>query len=501
MAEKSYREWSPDQPYLLPPSPTDWLPVGHLAYFVMEVVGELDLSAFEEEIQRKDARGERPYNPAMMVALLLYSYSTGRYSSRRIARGTYEDVALRVIAAGQHPHFTTVNQFRLDHWDSLASLFEQVFTMCRRVGMVRLGEVALDGSKIKASASKHKAMSYQRMEKEEARLEAEVEALLRQAQRIDEEEDRRYGKGKDEEDLPEELRRREQRLERLREAMAELEREAAAGRAAQLRELAAGQREKAEDESVAPDQRKRARTRARKSEEQARRLDPEGDEGQEDQLELPLNRVPCEPDGKPKPTAQRNFTDPESRIMLKDGAFIQSYNVQIVVDGANQVIVAEGVSNQSPDQQYLIPMVERVLGSCEGAPAALLADSGYFSQENVERAQREGIDPYIAVGREKNSDAPTAGGSTQAQLVKKAMGEKLKEGAGKSVYARRKGIVEPVFGQIEQGRGFRSFSQRGLAKVRKEWTFVCLTHNLLKLFRHVVGQGNIANLSLATGTG
>lgn len=501
MAEKSYREWSPSQPYLLPPSPTEWLPAGHLAYFVVEIVGELDLSGLDEKIQSKDARGERPYSPAMMVALLLYSYSTARYSSRRIARGTYEDVALRVISAGQHPHFTTVNQFRLDHWDSLAGLFGQVYKMCRRVGMVRLGQVALDGAKIKASASKHKAMSYQRMNQEEARLQAEVEALLRRAQQIDEEEDQRYGAGRDEEDLPAELARREQRLERLRAAKAELEKEAAAGRAAELRELAAGQHAKADDQSVPADERKRARTRAQKSEEQAGALSPEGDEGQEGQLELPLNRVPCEAEGKPKPSAQRNFTDPESRIMVKDGGFIQSYNAQIVVDGASQVIIAEGVSNQAPDQQYLVPMVERILGFCDEVPEALLADSGYFSQQNVERVEGHGIDPYIAVGREKKSDAPPEEQCSGAQQARAAMGKKLKEGVGKAVYARRKAIVEPVFGQIEQGRGFRAFSQRGLAKVRNEWAFICLTHNLLKLFRHVVGQRTNAQLSLAAGAG
>ena len=503
MAEKSYREWSPSQPYLLPPSPSEWLAPGHLAYFIVEIVEELDLSAIEATIQSKDARGERPYNPAMMVALLLYSYSTGRYSSRRIAGGTYDDVALRVIAAGQHPHFTTVNQFRLDHWGSLAELFGQVYKMCGRAGMVRLGQVALDGAKIKASASKHKAMSYQRMNQEEARLQAEVEALLRRAQQIDEEEDQRYGEGKDEEDLPAELTQREQRLERLRAAKAELEREAAAGRAAQLRELAAGQRAKADDESVRSDERKRARTRARKSEEQAQSLSPESPvEGEEEttgQLELPLNRVASDPEGKPKRSAQRNFTDPESRIMVKDGGFIQSYNAQIVVDATSQVIIAEGVSNQAPDQQYLIPMVERMLGQCGEVPEVLLADSGYFSQENVEQVEGHGTDPFIAVGREKKGEVPPGEQTTGAQRARAAMGEKLKEGVGKAVYARRKGIVEPVFGQIEQGRGFRVFSQRGLEKVRNEWTFVCLTHNLLKLFRRALEQRPAACPSPATG--
>jgi len=506
MGEKSFREWTPGQGYLLPPSPMEWLPSGHLAYFILEVLGELDLSGIEEQIRLKDARGERPYAPTMMVALFLYGYSTGQFSSRRIARGTYEDVALRMIAAGEHPHFTTINQFRLEHWERLAELFEQVFEMCRRAGMVKLGQVALDGTKIKASASKHKAMSYQRMSQEENRLRAEVEELLRRGQQTDEEEDRRYGPGQDEEDLPQELRRREQRLERIRAAKAELEKEAAEGRAAELREQAAGQRAKADDESVEADERKRSRTRAEKSEKQAEALDPKTASGSDEteessQQELPLHRVASEPEGKPKPTAQRNFTDPDSRIMVKDGAFIQGYNAQIVVDGASQLIIAQGVSNQSPDQQYLVPMVERMLGICDEVPQTFLADSGYFSQQNVEHLEARAIDPFIAVRRESKSEEPATEVTTAAQRVRASMGLKLKEGQGKEVYARRKAIVEPVFGQIEQGRGFRRFSQRGHAKVRCEWAFVCLTHNLLKLFRHVVRQRPSAPLSLATWPG
>jgi len=506
MAEKSYRAWNPGQSYLLPPSPLEWLPEGHLAYFILEIVTEFDLTAIEEEIQRKDARGERPYSPSMMVALMLYSYSTGRFSSRRIARGTYEDVALRVIAGEEHPHFTTINQFRLEHWGTLAGLFVQGYQMCRKAGLVTLGQVALDGTKIKAAASKHKAMSYQRMGQDELRLRGEVEALLRRAQQADDEEDRRYGPGQDREDLPAELARREQRLERIRAAKAELEKEAAAGRAAELREQAAGQRVKADDESVRSDERKRARTRAEKAEQAAEELKPEGspvakDEGQAGQQELPLHRVASELEGKPKPEAQRNFTDPESRIMVKDGAFIQAYNAQIVVDGASQVIIAQGVSNQSPDQEYLVPMVERMVVICDQPPEALLADSGYFSQENVERLEGQGIEPFIAVARESKSAVAPTGRSTPAQQIRVSMGEKLREGAGKAIYARRKAIVEPVFGQVEQGRGFRRFSQRGLEKVRNEWAFICLTHNLLKLFRKVVGQRPIARLTLAARSG
>jgi transposase len=468
----------------------------------MDVVGQLDLSKIEEKMQSKDARGEKPFSPQMMVALLLYSYSTGRYSSRRIARGSYEDVPLRVIAAGEHPHFTTINQFRLDHWDALADLFSQVYGMCLRIGMVRLGDVSLDGAKIKANASKHKAMSYQRMGEEEKRVQAEMHELLRRAKEIDEEEDVLYGEAEDREDVPKELGRREERLKKLHVAKTELEKEAAAARAAELRELAAGQRAKAADEAVAHDERKRAEKRAKKHERQAEALWPEPDEGAKDRQELPRNRVPCEPEGLPKPKAQRCFSDPESRIMVKDGAFVQSYNAQVVVDGKSQVIVAQGVSNQAPDAEYLIPMVERMLDGCGKAPEALLADSGYFSKENVEAVQATGSEAFIAVSREKKADAAGGGGEgTAAQKVRAAMAEKLKDGRGKVIYARRKGVVEPVFGQIEEARGFRRFSQRGLAKVRNEWAFVCLTHNLLKLFRYTIAQAPPARLSTARGGG
>jgi transposase len=466
----------------------EWLPEEHLAYFILDVVGELDLGHVEEAIQQKDARGERPYAPGMMTALLLYGYCVGEYSSRRIARATFEDVAFRVIAAGEHPHFTTINQFRLDHGESLGGLFVEVLVMCQRAGLVKMGHVALDGAKIKAAASKHKAMSYKRMNQDEARLQAEVQEMLRRVEQTDKEEDQLYGVGQDEEGLPAELSRREEGLKRIRAAKAELEKEAAEGRAAELREQAERQRAKVDDESLPDHERKRARTRAKKADQKAAAFAPETkenrDEGEADQKELPLHRVASEVDGKPKPAAQRNFTDPESCIMVKDGAYIQAYNAQIIVDEANQVIIAHGVSNQSPDQEYLVPMVERMLDSGAQVPEALLADSGYFSKDNVEHLQNRKVEPSIAVGREGTAAAPLTEASTAAQSVRASMREKLSKRQGKTVYSRRKVIVEPVFGQIEEARGFRRFSQRGQAKVRCEWALVCMTHNLLKLFRH-----------------
>jgi transposase len=476
------------QSFLLPPSPLEWLPEGHLAYFVLEVAQALDLSAIEDTIQEKDGRGERPYPPAMMVALLVYGYCVGVFSSRRLARATYEDVAFRVIAGGEHPHFTTVNQFRLEHRDRLAKLFVQVLRLCRKAGLVKLGHVAFDGSKVAANASKHKAMSYKRMQEEERRLAAEVQALLAKADETDAREDAQYGVGKAPEDLPEELQRRESRRSRILEAKAALEKEAAEARAEELRELAQVQREKANAENVDPTERKRAATRAEKADEKARELtgkdsDDDGPGGGGATSDLPHHRVPAEPDGTPKPSAQRNFTDPDSRIMVKGGEILQGYNAQAAVDAESQIIVAAAVTNQPPDQEHLAPMLAQVVANCGQAPAVASADSGYFSRENVEACAAQGVDAHIAVGRNPAKTSPASRSPTPAQQARAAMAAKLKTAEGKAIYARRKCIVEPAFGQIKQARGFRRFSFRGLEKVRAEWSFVCATHNLLKLFR------------------
>jgi transposase len=492
MPAKSYRPWNPYQGYLVPPSPLDWLPEDHLAYFVLELVQTLDLSEIEMVIQSKEPRGERPYSPQMMVALLLYGYSVGVFSSRKIAQATYDYVAFRVLAGDTHPYFTTINQFRLNYHEALARLFLQGLKLCQKAGLVKLGHVSLDGSKIQANASKHKAMSYERMEKEEARLKAEIEAMLRGADEIDREEDERYGREQDAQDLPEELRLREKRLARIKEAKVALEKEAAKARAEALREQAKRQREKAADESVDPVERKRSATRAEKSEEKARALDDRDGEddppvsGSPTSDDLPHHRVQTTPDGAPAAKAQRNFTDADSRIMKKGGDFLQGYNAQIVADAESQVIVAESLTNQAPDQEHLVPMIDRAIENCEEAPKLLSADSGYFSKDNVDACEQRGINPYIAVAR-KNDAGPSGENDTKAQTAaqeaKQRMREKLQSDAGKAIYARRKVIVEPPFGQIKETRGFRRFSLRGLTKARSEWTLVCLTHNLLKLFR------------------
>jgi transposase len=483
---KSYRSWSPTQSFLVPPSPLEWLPEGHLAYFVLEVTQALDLSGIEDAIQEKDGRGERPYPPGMMVALLIYGYCVGVFSSRRVARATYEDVAFRVIAGGEHPHFTTVNQFRLLHRDALAKLFVQVLRLCKKAGLVKLGHVAFDGSKVAANASKHKAMSYKRMQEEERRLAAEVDALLAKADETDAREDAQYGVGKAPEDLPQELQRRESRLERIREAKAALEKEAAEARVEELREQARTQREKAADGSVEASERKAAATRAKNADEKARALterNTDDDGGGAAIGDLPHHRVPAEADGKPKPSAQRNFTDPDSRIMVKGGEFLQGYNAQAAVDSEAQIIVAAAVTNQPPDVEHLAPMLTQVVANCGQAPTVATADSGYFSRENVQACTAHGVDGFIAVGRDEAQPPLESQGPTPAQQARAAMAAKLETPEGKAIYARRKVIVEPAFGQIKQARGFRRFSFRGLEKVRAEWSLVCATHNLLKLFR------------------
>jgi transposase len=485
---KSYRPFAPDQIYLLPPSPRDWLPTGHLAYFVLDLVRDLDLSDIERPLQAKDARGERAYSPTMMVSLVLYAYSTGVFSSRRIERATVEDIAFRFLSAGEHPHFTTINGFRGSHREALANLFVQVLQSCMSAGLVKLGHVAIDGTKMKANASKHKAMSFDRMVKDDVRIRAEVEALLARADETDAAEDVEEGTF----DPQEEIRLREERLKKMAEVREALRRETAAKRAARLEEQAAELREKATLPSTAPRDQKGFVTLAAIRDQKAKKLkpspsdDPDDDDSDDD---LPRHTPPSTPDGEPKPNAQRNFTDPQSRIMFRDGSFLQAYNAQIAVDEEHQIIVAAALSNQGPDTEYFDPMLRRVVDNC-GVPSRVTADAGYFSPSNVKLAESMGTEPFIATGGQRRDGAPdeesrpiAARGTTAQQ-----MNALLQTKAGHSAYAKRKSTVEPVFGQIKSCRGYRQVSFRGLLKSRCEWLLVCATHNLLKLWRSVVGQ-------------
>jgi transposase len=447
-----------DQSLFFPPSLHDWLPDGHLARFVVDVVSALDLDAIYASYREKDGRGQAAYPPEMMVRLLLYGYATGVYSSRKIEARTYDDVAFRYLAGDRHPDHATLAEFRKRHLAGLAGLFTQALLLCSKAGLVQLGHVAIDGTKIKANASKHKAMSYKRMTEAEARLEREVEALLRRAEQTDAAEDAQFGNKRGDE-LPEELSRRESRLRMIREARQALEQEA---------------REKA------------ARERAETEKKLAARAEQEKRTGKKKR-----GRKPDLPDpGKALPAdkAQRNFTDPESRIMpdgANKGSFVQAYNAQIAVDSASQVIVAAEVTQETTDSGQLLPMLAQVEKNLDRKPEKASADAGYFSEANVTDQAVSGIDLYLATGRDKHGDPAetTDGEPPDGATAKERMRHKLRTEAGQAVYKMRKAIVEPVFGQIKQARGFRRFSLRGKQKAGSEWSLVCAVSNLLKLFR------------------
>lgn len=425
---KTFRAYQPDQLLVLPPSLQEWLPADHLVYFVSEVVDALDLSGIYESYSEE--RGYPPYHPLLMMKLWLYGYACGVRSARKLQRATREDVGFRVLCAGNEPDFRTLSEFRRRHLAALGGLFAQVLQLCREAGLVKLGHVAIDGTKVKANASKHKAMSYERMVAEEARLTSEVERWLAEVEANDRAEDERYGADKTGDELPEELRCREGRLQKIREAKAALE--ARARRAAQ-------------------------------------------DSGQGD--------------GEPEPKAQRNFTDPESRIMRSsDGAFIQAYNAQLAVDAANQVIVAADVVQAANDKRELIPMVEATVDACQEVPEAFSADAGYFSQENAETLDYYEIEAYVAtekIGHRQWREAKAPRGRIPKDLTQKErMRRKLQTKRGRAEYDKRKITVEPVCGQLKTVQGMRQFHLRGLVMVRGEWLLACTSHNLLKLFRN-----------------
>jgi len=456
---KNFYPDSINQTLLFAPSLHDWLPEAHLARFLVDVVSALDLSAIYKSYEEKDGRGQAAYAPEMMVRLLLYGYATGVYSSRKIQTRTFEDVAFRYLSGDQHPDHATIAEFRKRHLDALSGLFTQALLLCSEAGLVKLGHVAIDGTKIKAHASKHKAMSYKRMNETEARLKQEIDALLATAEQTDAEEDAQYGKDRHGDELPVELQRRESRLQKIGEAKAALEQEA---------------KEKA------------SRQRAEREQNLAEREEEERRTGKKKRGRKP---EPCDPEqAKPDDTAQRNFVDAESRIMpdgANKGSFVQGYNAQIAVDSASQVIVAAEVTQETNDKMQLIPMIAQIVTNLEQKPEKVSADTGYFSEANVTDASVKDVDLYVATGRYKHgsavetiSDPPPPDASPKV-----AMRHKLQTVAGRDVYKMRKAIVEPVFGQIKEQRSFRRFSLRGLNNVSREWRLVCAASNLLKLFR------------------
>ena len=445
-----YREYEPEQMYLLPVSMREWLPQDHLCYFVRDVVGQLDLSEIYRSYDNSQG-GQPPYHPVMMTSLLFYAYCVGVASSRKIEAKTYEDVAFRVLSADNHPDHDTISEFRHRHLKALAGLFVQVLRLCRQAGLVKLGHICLDGTKVRANASRHKAMSYARMEVRERELEEKVAELLGRAESVDAEEDRLYGKGVRGDELPEDLRYHESRLKKIKEAKAALEAEA---------------RETAEEKRCEIEAKERKRRG--KKERRGRKARP--------------------PDAEPKPSAQRNFTDPESRMMLDSSsqAYVYGYNCQAAVDEESQVIVASDTTQQAVDKKQVEPMLHRIKDNVKRNPRKLSADAGYYSESNIKLLRKRRIDGYIPPDRQGHNQEEISsprGRPPRDLSVADRMRRKLRTVEGKKTYAKRKEVAEPVFGQIKGARGFRQFLFRGLEKVSAEWDLWCLTHNILKLFR------------------
>jgi transposase len=431
---KGYRTYLPEQELLLPPSLREWLPQNHLVYFVSDVVDQLDLSAIHA-VYEKEQRGQPPYDPRLMTKLLVYGYCTGVFSSRRIQKRLREDIPFKVLAAGNEPDFRTISDFRKIHIEALEKLFEQVLAMALECGAIQLGRVSLDGTKLKANASKHKAMSYGRMKEKQQQLKEEVKQLLAAAEAADEEEDCQYGSKRGDE-LPEELQRRETRLTKIKEAKKVVEQRA--------RDKAAAEGKSAEEAQQA----------------------------------------------KPEDKDQYNFTDPESRIMKGADGMVQGYNAQAAVEPELLLIVGQSVTEAANDKQQLVPMVELIEQQSGQRPEAVLADNGYCSEQNLEHLEsaeqpERRIEGFIATGKQKHGEhrlpakrGPLPQGATKVDRMKR----KLQTKVGKAVYAARKCVVEPVFGQIKQARGFRQFLLRGKEKVKGEWALLCLTHNVLRLY-------------------
>lgn len=456
--DKTFRMFDPDQGLLLPPSLDDWLPAEHLARFVADLVDEhLDLSRITAAYT--EGRGGPPYDPRLMVRILLYGYTTGVRSSRKVEAACVDVVAFRWLAAGNAPDYRAIARFRKRHLSALGHLFVQALALCQAAGMVSLGQVALDGTKVRANASKRKAMSYARMTEKEKALAGEVSALLLEAERIDKDEDKKFGKHRRGDELPAELARRETRLERIREAKAALEKE--------------------------------ARARAREQAEAKAR-----ERGDDDDTTAVKGAAAAEA-ATPKPKAQRNFTDPDSKIMLTgDGAFHQCYNAQAVVDADHQVIVATEVNTNASDVANLMPLTEQVATNTRQVPGQVLADAGYCSADNLDRAADYaatcGTEFFVAVGRRRGGDPPpvaTRGRIPESATGKQRMARKLTTKTGRKAYSRRKAIVEPVFGQMATLQNAKHLLLRGFEQARGEWLLLAACHNLRKLHGHIGVRG------------
>jgi transposase len=465
---KNYRLWDAEQNCHGAVSPRGALPEDDLVFFLIDLIPQIDLTPFHQYYAR-ELRGQPPFDVTMMVTLLVYAYSVGVCSSRKIAAACERNLAFRAIVGNDPPDFRTISDFRKIHSAAFRPLFLEVLRLAGELGMVKLGNLSTDGTKMGANASRHKAMSYGYMSKEIKRLEAEIDQLLNHAEELDAEQDAALGSRRGDE-LPDELKRREQRLAKIKEAKARLEAKALA---------------KAEEEQ------------RRRDEEQAKR-EAEGRQRR--------GKEPAPVDSNPEEKAQTNFTDPEAKIMKQSNkGFDYSYNAQAVVDSTEQIIVAAEVTSEANDKQQAVPMAQAALENLNAAgierprgadgklvPIPNTADSGYFSETAVEGTEQIGMDPHFAVGRQKHHEAPIPSPATvlSAQATaKEKMQQKLRSPTGKALYAARKHIVEPIFGQIKSARGVRKFLLRGLEKVSAEWQLICLTHNLLKIWRRSNSAG------------
>lgn len=435
---------------LLPTDLKQWLPEDDLIYFLIDIVGELDLQPIYREYTYRKG-GQPPYHPRMMLSLLFYAYCIGMPSSRKIEQATYQQIPFRVLTANQHPDHDTIANFRKRHLQSLAKLFVNVLQLCQKAGLVKLGHVSLDGTKVRANASRHKAMSYGRMDAKITELENQVQQMLSKAEACDQNEDALYGKGTRGNQLPQQLQFRQSRLEKIREAKKVLEAEAQANFKAQRKEY-------------------QKKVKAREQ-----RTDRRG-------------RPPKAPSADPDPKRQYNFTDPDSRLMV-DGAtksFQQSYNCQAAVDEEEQIIIASGVTQDTNDKLQVKPVVKKIkANSGNRLPDKMSADAGYFSEDNCKFLASQKIQAYIATEKTNQLSKHSAPGGRMPKnaTLTERMTRKLQTRKGRSIYEKRKQIVEPVFGQIKEVRRFRRFSFRGIKNVAAEWDLICLTHNLLKLYR------------------
>jgi transposase len=512
--QRLYKSYNPHTSYLLPPVMNDWLPKNHMIWFLIDLLSEMDLTAFERPLLSQ--RGQPAYPPRLLLTLLLYGYCTGCTSSRKIECKTYEDVAFRIAAGDQHPDHDTLCRFRKRNLKAFQQLFTQILRLAQEMQLVSLGTVSLDGTKIKANASKHKAMSYQRMQTKEEELQETVRDLLKEAENTDQEETKRYGKGSNLHTLPEELAYQQKRLETIRQAKQALEQEALQESLATTKDQPLHKEKvKQETQIESMDHSSEETTDKQNQNEEHPHQQTEKEPDQQEQEDT--KEDPQESHGKvvesnpspsvPSPKKQRNFTDPDSRI-LRDSShktFVQGYNAQIVVEEKHQLIVATHVTQQANDKKQVIPMMEELQNQLHQSPTHFLADAGYCSEDNLHYLQTQGIDAYVATGRMSHNEIQSASmnASTTTMSSKKrtkprnntankkgkptpyvqAMKQKLQTPEGKKTYSRRKGMVESVFGWIKSIKRIDQFRLRGLEAVQGEWSLIALTHNLDRLYR------------------